>query len=107
MVESRPNGLREGGGRRSGTSINPPRCGGFAPVASADPNSPSYVQGKQAITEQIQHYHVQLNANTDWNTYCEQVLESDLKRGAILQVDSTADFIAGCTDQGRALIASH
>lgn len=78
----------------------------FAPVAAADPNSPSYVQGKQAITDQIQHYHVQLNANTDWNTYCEQVLESDLKRGAILQVDSTPDFIAGCTDQGRALIAS-
>ncbi|WP_232002332.1 MULTISPECIES: hypothetical protein [Mycobacterium] len=79
----------------------------FAPVAAADPNSPSYLQGKQAITEQIQHFHVQLNANTDWNTYCEQVLESDLKRGAILQVDSTPDFIAGCTDGGRALIAAH
>lgn len=34
-------------------------------------------------------------------------LEGDLKRDAILQVDSTPDFIAGCADQGRALIASH
>lgn len=34
-------------------------------------------------------------------------LESDLKRDAILQVDSTPDFIASCADQGRALIASH
>lgn len=34
-------------------------------------------------------------------------LESDLKRDAILQVDSTPEFTAGCTGQGSALIASH
>jgi hypothetical protein len=79
----------------------------FAPVAAADPNSPSYLQGKQAIDEQIQHYHVQLSADTDWNEYCQKVLQSDLKSGKIAQVDSGPDFIAGCQDEGRALLASH
>ncbi|MFA1701358.1 hypothetical protein ACDT10_00380 [Mycobacterium intracellulare] len=79
----------------------------FAPGAGADPGSPSYNQGKQAIDEQIQHYHVQLNAGTDWNQYCQRVLQSDLKSGKIAQVDSAPDFIAGCTDEGRALVASH
>lgn len=79
----------------------------FAPGAGADPGSPSYNQGKQAIDEQIQHYHVQLNADTDWNQYCQRVLQSDLKSGKIAQVDSAPDFIAGCTDEGRALVSSH
>ncbi|WP_301149016.1 hypothetical protein [Mycobacterium simiae] len=35
------------------------------PRAAADPGSPSYQQGKQAIDEQIQQYHVQLNPGTD------------------------------------------
>lgn len=79
----------------------------FVPIGGADPGSPSYNQGKQAIDEQIQHYHVQLNADTDWNQYCQRVLQSDLKSGKIAQVDSAPDFIAGCTDEGRALVASH
>lgn len=50
---------------------------------------------------------VELNADTDWNQYCQGVLQSDLKCGKITQVDSGPDFIAGCQDEGRALTASH
>jgi hypothetical protein len=31
----------------------------------------------------------------------------DLKSGKIARVDSGPDFIAGCQDEGRALLASH
>ncbi|AGZ51821.1 hypothetical protein PJK45_29095 [Mycobacterium kansasii] len=79
----------------------------FAPAAVADPNSPSYSQGKQAIDEQVQQYHVQLNPGTDLNQYCQQVLMGDLKSGKIARVDSGPDFLAGCQDEGRALLTSH
>jgi hypothetical protein len=79
----------------------------LAPAAAADPGSPSYAQGKQAIDEQVQQYHVQLNPGTDLNQYCQQVLMGDLKGGKIARVDSGPDFIAGCQDEGRALLASH
>lgn len=79
----------------------------FAPAAAADPDSPSYGQGKQAIDEQVQQYHVQLSPGTDLNQYCQRVLNSDLKSGKIGRVDSGPDFIAGCQDEGRTLIASH
>ncbi|WP_231981047.1 MULTISPECIES: hypothetical protein [unclassified Mycobacterium] len=79
----------------------------FAPVAAADPDSPSYGQGKQAIDEQVQQYHVQLSPSTDWGQYCQRVLNSDLKSGKISRVDSPADFVAGCGDEGRALVAAH
>ncbi|WP_231996896.1 hypothetical protein [Mycobacterium scrofulaceum] len=75
----------------------------FVPVAAADPDSPSYGQGKQAIDEQVQQYHVQLGPSTDWAQYCQRVLNSDLKSGKVSRVDSPADFIAGCQDEGRAL----
>jgi hypothetical protein len=78
----------------------------FCPAAAADPGSPSYQQGKQAIDEQIQQYRVQLNPSTDLNQYCQRVLASDLKSGKIARVDSSPDFIAGCQDEGRALTAS-
>ncbi|GKU35449.1 hypothetical protein [Mycobacterium montefiorense] len=77
----------------------------FAPAAAADPGSPSYGQGKQAIDEQVQQYHVQLSPSTDLNQYCQKVLMSDLKSGKIARVDSGPDFIAGCQDEGRALLA--
>jgi hypothetical protein len=48
-----------------------------------------------------------LNVTTDWNRYCDQILEGNLKSGKVLQVDSPPDFIAGCTDEGRALLAPH
>jgi hypothetical protein len=79
----------------------------FAPTATADPGSPSYGQGKQAIDEQVQQYHVKLDPGTDLNQYCQQVLMGDLKSGKIARVDSGPDFIAGCQDEGRALLASH
>lgn len=72
----------------------------------ADPSSPSYGQGKQAIEEQVQQYHVQLNPSTDLGQYCQRVMMSDLKSGKIGRVDSPPDFIAGCQDEGRTLIAS-
>ena len=78
----------------------------FAPAVGADPGLPSYDQGKQAIDEQIQQYHVQLNPSTDLNQYCQRVLASDLKSGKIARVDSPPDFIAGCQDEGRTLLAS-
>lgn len=78
----------------------------FTPAAAADPDSPSYGQGKQAIDEQVQQYHVQLSPTTDWAQYCQRVLNSDLKSGKISRVESPADFIAGCQDEGRTLIAS-
>jgi hypothetical protein len=79
----------------------------FAPIGAADPGSPSYGQGKQAIDEQVQQYHVQLDPGTDLGQYCQRVLMSDLKSGKIARVDSSPDFIAGCQDEGRALLASH
>jgi hypothetical protein len=78
----------------------------FAPAAAADPGSPSYLQGKQAIDEQVQQYHVHLNAGTDLNQYCQQVLMGDLKSGKIARVESGPDFVAGCQDEGRALPAA-
>ncbi|BAX92033.1 hypothetical protein [Mycobacterium shigaense] len=78
----------------------------FCPTAAADPGSPSYQQGKQAIDEQIQQYHVQLNPGTDLGQYCQRVLQSDLKSGKIARVDSPPDFIAGCQDEGHALLGS-
>ncbi|WP_144207204.1 hypothetical protein [Mycobacterium tilburgii] len=78
----------------------------FARAAAADPNSPSHGQGKQAIDEQVQQHHVRLDPATDLNEYCHQVLMGSLKSGKIARVDSGPDFIAGCQDEGRALLAS-
>lgn len=78
----------------------------FAPAVSADPGSPSYGQGKQAIDEQVQQHHVQLDPATDLTQYCQQILMGDLKSGKIARVDSGPDFIAGCQDEGRSLLAA-
>jgi hypothetical protein len=78
----------------------------FARAAGADPGSPSYEQGRQAIDEQVNHFHVQLNPSIDLNRYCQGVLMGDLKRGKFARVDSAPDFIAGCRDEGRTLLAS-
>jgi hypothetical protein len=77
-----------------------------APAAAADAGSPSYEQGKQAIDEQVQRYHVQLDSGTDLTQYCQQVLMGDLKSCKIARVDSGPDFVAGCQDEARALLAS-
>lgn len=78
----------------------------FAPAAGADPTSPSYAQGEQALDEQVQQYQVQLNPGTDLIQYCQQLLMGNLKSGKIARVESGPDFLAGCQDEARAVIAS-
>jgi hypothetical protein len=79
----------------------------FCPSAAADPGSPSYQQGKQSIDDAVHQYHVQLTPGTDLHQYCETLLRSDLKGGQIARVDSPPDYVTGCQDEGRALLASH
>lgn len=78
----------------------------FAPAAGADPGSPSYNQGKQAIDDQVLNRHVQLPPGTDLYQYCDRLRANVLKTGMMARVDSPADFIAGCQDEGNTLIAS-
>lgn len=80
----------------------------LAPAAGADPGSPSYNQGKQAIDDQVYRHHVRMTA--DWFQdldYCRQLLGNALKSGLMPRVDSPSDFIAGCQDEGRARATSH
>jgi hypothetical protein len=77
-----------------------------SPAAAADPGSPSYNAGKQAIDDQVNVHHVQFPADTDWQAYCEESLRGVLKTGQVLRVDSAPDFIAGCQDEGHALLPS-
>lgn len=79
----------------------------FAPAAGADPGSPSYNQGKQAIDDQVLNRHVQWPPGTDLYQYCDHLRANALKTGMMARVDSPSDFIAGCQDEGNALIASH
>ena len=79
----------------------------FAPAAGADPGSPSYNQGKQAVDDQVLNRHVQLTPGTDLYQYCDRLRANVLKTGSMARVDSPSDFIAGCQDEGNALIASH
>jgi hypothetical protein len=79
----------------------------FAPTAGADPGSPSYNQGKQAIDIQVNQHHVQFPPSTDWQKYCQEELGNVTKSGIMPRVDSPPDFIAGCQDEGRAIVASH
>ena len=78
----------------------------FAPAAGADPGSPSYNQGKQAIDDQVNQHHVQFPAGTNWQDYCQEELRNVLKSGKVSRVDSPSDFVAGCQDEGRALTPS-
>ena len=77
-----------------------------SPAAGADSGSPSYDQGKQALDEQVNQYHVRLTPNGDLATYCNNLLKNALATGKILQVDSPTDFITGCQDEGRAVLAA-
>lgn len=77
-----------------------------SPIASADSGSPSYDAGKQSIDNLVNVHHVQFPSDTDWPTYCEQVRTNALRTGQILHIDSPADFVAGCQDEGRALASS-
>lgn len=74
----------------------------FSPVAGADPGSPSYNLGKKSIDDAVRE-----NLANDVNglqRYCPILLETLLKTGQVAQVDSASDFIAGCLDEGRAIL---
>jgi hypothetical protein len=78
----------------------------FSPAARADSGSPSYNQGKQAIDDQVLRRHVQLTPSDDLHEYCQSLLGNVTKSGMMPRVDSPPDFVAGCQDEGRALLAS-
>jgi hypothetical protein len=79
----------------------------LSPAASADGQSPSYLQGKQAIDEQVYKFHVQLGDDSGLDTYCKTLLQNSLRTGKILKVDSVTDFMTGCQDEAHAVLASH
>jgi hypothetical protein len=79
-----------------------------APHAGADPGSPSYNRGKQAVDDVVRQYGVA--GFTDGNVgqdYCVSLLAQLVKSGTIRQLDSQSDFIAGCEDESRVVVASH
>jgi hypothetical protein len=47
-----------------------------------------------------------LQPDGDLAQYCDVLLKNALKTGKILRVDSPSDFIGGCQDEGRAILAS-
>lgn len=79
----------------------------LAPAANADGESASYVQGKQIIDEQVYKMHVQLGDDSGLDSYCRNLLQNALRTGQIARVESPSDFIAGCQDEGRAIVAAH
>jgi hypothetical protein len=74
-----------------------------APAAQADPGSPSYNQGKQAIDDAAHQGPLHV---TDLTRYCNILLGFELKSGQMARVDSPPDFIAGCQDEGHVLLPS-
>jgi hypothetical protein len=72
-----------------------------SPVATADPGSPSYNQGKQSIDDAAHQGPLHI---TDLTQYCNILLGWETKSGHIAQVDSPPDFIAGCEDEGHVLV---
>lgn len=79
----------------------------LAPAANADGQSSSYLQGQQAIDEQVYRNHVQLGDDSGMETYCKNLLQNSLRTGQILRVDSVTDYMNGCQDEARAILASH
>ncbi len=75
----------------------------ISPVATADPGSPSYNQGKQAIDDAASQGPLYVK---DLTRYCNTLLGFELKSGQLAWVDSPPDFIAGCQDEGRKLLPS-
>jgi hypothetical protein len=76
----------------------------LTPAAQADPGSPSYNQGKQAIDDAAHQGPLHV---TDLTRYCNTLLGFELKSGQVARVDSPPDFIAGCQDEGRVLLPSN
>src|ERR1700744_2018040 len=80
----------------------------FAPVANADGQSPSYTLGKQSIDDVFHRYGITgVTGGNGLQAYCPSLLEQLVKSGTIRQLDSPSDFIAGCVDEGQAIVASH
>ncbi|CAM5707377.1 hypothetical protein MAUB1S_05165 [Mycolicibacterium aubagnense] len=73
----------------------------ISPIATADPGSPSYNQGKQAIDDAASQGPLHIN---DLTRYCNTLLGFELKSGHLARVDSPPDFIAGCQDEGHRLL---
>jgi hypothetical protein len=48
-----------------------------------------------------------LTPGTDLHAYRETLLRSDLKSGQVARVDSPSDYVTGCQDEGRVLLAPH
>lgn len=77
----------------------------LSPPAGADPGgASSYDLGKQTIDDAARHHPLQPNG--DLAQYCDVLLKNALATGKIVSVDSPSDFIAGCQDEGRAILAS-
>ncbi|MFL0275521.1 hypothetical protein [Mycobacterium sp. SMC-19] len=74
----------------------------FSPFAAAGPECSSYELGKQSIDDAARQGppHV-----TDLPRYCDTLLGWELKSGRVARVESRSDFIAGCEEEGRVLIA--
>ncbi|OMC37698.1 hypothetical protein A5742_08590 [Mycolicibacterium fortuitum] len=75
----------------------------ISPVATADPGSPSYSQGQQAIDDAASQGPLHIK---DLTRYCNTLLGFELKSGQLARVDSPPDFIAGCQDEGQKLLPS-
>ncbi|WP_409437412.1 hypothetical protein [Mycobacterium sp. SMC-14] len=74
----------------------------FSPFAAADPECSSYELGKQSVDDAARQGPLHV---TDLPRYCDTLLAWELKSGRVARVESRSDFIAGCDDEGRVLIA--
>ena len=74
----------------------------FSPFAAADPECSSYELGKQSVDDAARQGPLHV---TDLPRYCDTLLAWELKSGRVARVVSRSDFIAGCDDEGRVLIA--
>ena len=79
----------------------------LSPPAGADPGGASSCNhgGKTAAIDDAARHHP-LTPNGDLAQYCDVLLKNALATGKIVSVDSPSDFIAGCQDEGRAILAS-
>jgi uncharacterized protein YbjT (DUF2867 family) len=80
----------------------------LSPTAGADPGAPSsYDLGKQAVDDAVRQHP--WPPNTDpavLPKFCDDLLKNVLATGKIPMVPSPPDFISGCQDESRAVLAS-
>ena len=75
----------------------------LSPAVAADPGTPSYEQGRQSVDDAASHGPLRV---TDLAAYCNILMRWELKSGQIAVVESPDDFINGCQDEGRIILAS-